>query len=276
MTASTRGLFFVSVIALVMTTRLAAHDFWLEPTSYAPEVGRIIGVRARVGDAFLGDPVPRDSALVDQLVVEDASGRRPLVGHDGDDPAGLLRVNVPGLHVIGYLGKPSRVELTAEKFNAYLVQEGLDHVVAERAARNQSGTGGRDLFTRCAKALVLAGAPTPDQHDRALGCPFEIVAERNPYAMEAGETLPLRLTYGGKPLAGVLVVAINRRRPLERITARSDEKGRVQVTLPSGGAWLVKAVHMVPAPANANADWASFWASVTFDLPAPAATGRRS
>jgi hypothetical protein len=31
--------------------------------------------------------------------------------------------------------------------------------------------------------------------------------------------------------------------------------------------WLVKSVHMVPAPAGANAEWASFWASLTFEMP---------
>jgi hypothetical protein len=33
-----------------------------------------------------------------------------------------------------------------------------------------------------------------------------------------------------------------------------------------GGMWLVKAVHMVPAPKAANADWASYWASLTFSM----------
>jgi hypothetical protein len=28
--------------------------------------------------------------------------------------------------------------------------------------------------------------------------------------------------------------------------------------------WLVKAVHMVPAPAGSGADWESIWASLTF------------
>jgi hypothetical protein len=36
--------------------------------------------------------------------------------------------------------------------------------------------------------------------------------------------------------------------------------------------WLIKAVHMVPAPAGARADWASFWASLTFDMRHPAAS----
>jgi hypothetical protein len=256
------------MVTLSVTVPVTAHDFWIEPTSYLPEPGRIIGIRARVGDGFLGDPVPRDSSILEQMVVEDASGRRPVFGRDGADPAGLLRVTAPGLHAIGYFGKPSRVELAAGKFNTYLQEEGLEAIAAARARLNQSDAGVREQFTRCAKTLVLLGAPSPDQRDRALGCALELVAERNPYALEPGQTLPVRLTYNGRPIEGVLVVAMNRRRASEKISARSDRDGRVRLVLPAGGTWLIKAVHMVPAPADADADWSSYWASLTFELPA--------
>ena len=58
------------------------------------------------------------------------AGRKPLVGRDGADPAGFLRVATPGLLVIGYHSNPSPVEQTAEKFNQYLKEEGLDAVAA--------------------------------------------------------------------------------------------------------------------------------------------------
>jgi hypothetical protein len=258
----------VIIFTLSVSVPVAAHDFWIEPTSYLPEAGKIIGIRARVGDGFLGDPVPRDASILEQMVVEDTSGRRPVFGREGVEPAGLLRVAAPGLHVIGYFGKPSRVELAASKFNTYLQEEGLDRVAAARARLNQSDSGVRELFTRCAKTLVLLGAASPDQRDRSLGCALELVAERNPYALEPGQTLPLRLTYEGRPIEGVLVVAMNRRRASEKISARSDRDGRVRLVLPVGGAWLIKAVHMVAAPANTDADWSSYWASLTFELPA--------
>jgi hypothetical protein len=52
------------------------------------------------------------------------------------------------------------------------------------------------------------------------------------------------------------------------VSARSDKDGRVRLRLPHAGMWMVKAVHMIPAPAGTQADWQSFWASLTFDLPA--------
>src|SRR5438128_11263031 len=81
---------------------LFAHDMWIEPTTFFPAVGQIVGAKLRVGQDLLGDPIPRDPSLINQFVVEDASGRKPLVGRDGSDPAGYLRVGAPGLMIVGY------------------------------------------------------------------------------------------------------------------------------------------------------------------------------
>jgi uncharacterized GH25 family protein len=246
---------------------LFAHDMWIEPTTFSPGTGAIVGARLQVGQDLLGDPLPRNPALINQFVVDDAEGRRALVGRDGADPAGLLRVAAPGLLVVGYSSHPSAVELTAEKFKEYLKEEGLDAVAALRASRGQTG-GVREMFSRCAKSLVLSGAPSTKQGDRSLGFTLELVAERNPYTMTAGQELPVRLTYENRPLAGALVVAMNRSAPAEKLSERSDQDGRVRFRLPRTGMWMIKAVHMIPVKAGAPADWESFWASLTFELPA--------
>ncbi len=256
----------LSALALILPLAIPAHDMWIEPTAFLPETGQIVGVRLRVGQDLLGDPIPRNRALVDQFIFEDGSGRKAIVGRDGSDPAGFVRVATPGLLVLGYRSNPSQVELPPEKFNQYLKEEGLDSIAALRARRNESGAKGREMFSRCAKALVLSGQPTQAQGDRRLGFTLELVAERNPYTMRQGEELPVRLTYENHPLSGALVVAINRLKPEEKIAVRSDKDGRAKLRLRGDGMWMVKAVHMIPAPAGSNADWASYWASLTFEM----------
>lgn len=263
------GLLIATLLACTAPP-LRAHDAWIEPTEFHPAAGSIVGARLRVGQNLIGDPLPRDSARIREFVVADSSGRRPLIGHDGDDPAGVLRVAAPGLLVIGYHSHPSVVTEASQQFERYLAEEGLDAIAAERA-RSGATDSVRELFSRCAKSLVLSGPAGADQADRALGFTLELVAERNPYGARAGDELPVRLTYEGRPLAGALVVAINRDDPAGKLAARSDGDGRVRFVLPRGGFWLIKAVHMIPAPAGADAQWQSFWASLTFDLPATVA-----
>ena len=256
----------VMTAVVVWRVPLVAHDMWIEPTTFSPELGQIVSVRLRVGQDLLGDPLPLDPSLVNQFVVKDGAGLRPVVRRDGGDPAGLLRVAMPGLLVIGYRSNPSAIEMAADKFNQYVKEEGLDAVSAMRTSRNETGAAAHELFSRCAKSLVFSGSASGAQADRPLGFTLELVAERNPYAVRPDQDLPVRLTYENRPLAGALVVAMNRLNPAEKLSARTDKDGRVRFKLRPGGMWLIKAVHMVPAPAGTHAEWASFWASLTFEL----------
>jgi uncharacterized GH25 family protein len=264
-----RYLTLVSIV--VCTASLSAHEFWIEPSTFAPTPGKVIGIRARVGNGVLGDPVPRDPALLQELVVDAGSGPVPVVGRDGADPAGLLRIATNGMHVVGYLGKPTSVELPAAKFNEYLKDEGLETILSERTRLKTAEKSARELFSRCAKTLVLAGPARRDQRDRQLGFPLELLAETNPYLLTPGNEFTFTLLYRGRPLGGALITAI-RRQDGQRLSVRSDAAGRGRFVLPAGGGWLVKSVHMTAAPANTDADWVSYWASLTFEVPTVAAS----
>jgi uncharacterized GH25 family protein len=265
-----------AVLTLVVTiashASALAHDFWLYPTTFNPEPGAVVGVRLRVGEHLMGDPVPRSTALIDEFVVVDDAGRKPLVGREGSDPAGFVRADAPGLLVIGYRSKPRALVLPGETFNRYLAEEGLDAVAALRGSRSQTSATASEIFYRCAKTLVVAGEPTNVGADRRLGFTFELMAEGNPQAFASGDEITFRVLYENRPVARVLIVALNRDGRLAHLTARSDDTGRVRFRLNQGGMWLVKAVHMVPAREGAGAEWASYWASLTFNLRHGAAT----
>ncbi len=253
------------LLAAFCAVSLQAHDMWMEPSTFQPREGDVVAIRLRVGQDLLGDPLPRDPALIKQFVVDTNEGRAPIQGRTGGNPAGLLRA-VPGMLVLGYYSNPSSVEQTPEKFEQYLKEEGLDAIAAQRRKSKASGPV-RELFARCAKSLVLSGPAQAAQHDRTLGFPLEITALKNPY-LNASEELPVRLTYENRPLAGALLVAMNRSNPMEKVTARTDASGKATLRLRQGGMWMIKSVHMVPAPKDANAEWMSYWASLTFAMPA--------
>ena len=128
-----------------------------------------------------GDPLPRDPALIDQFVVVDGSGRKPIVGRDGSDPAGLLRTT--SARVCSSSATPaSRAPSSCRRRNSieYVKEEGLDAIAALRASRHETAAEAHEIFVRCAKSLLLVGTGEPAQADRALGFTLELVAERNP------------------------------------------------------------------------------------------------
>jgi uncharacterized GH25 family protein len=256
-----------AVVLFLAAGRLLAHDFWIEPTSFQPQVGETVAFSLRVGQGFRGDPVPRMSESIEKFVLLSRAGEKPVEGVPGRDPAGTARIPEPGYLVVGYRSRPRPLELPAEKFEQYLKEEGLEKIVATRSARGESQKPSKEIYSRCAKALLDAGGTGASGYDRTVGMRLELVPEKAPKELGGGRSMPVRLLFEGKPLAGALVVATNRDDPEKRLSARTSAAGRVAFDLAPAGVWLVKAVHMVPAPPSSGADWESLWASLTFELP---------
>jgi len=251
----------------VLGVTLGAHDFWLEPRTYQAEAGKLVALRLLVGQDMLGDPIPRDDGAIERFVVRQGGSEIVIPGRDGSDPAGILRVPGDGLMVVGYQSRPRHIELPRAKFETYLGEEGLDAVAAIFAGAKNKPRVARERFSRCAKALLSSGAVSASHRDQALGLRLELVADGNPYATSSRDAIRFTLLYEGAARPGALVIAINRDDPSAKLSARSDARGRVSFRFPRGGAWLVKAVHMVPLPPGQDADWESFWASLTFEIP---------
>jgi hypothetical protein len=257
----------LGLLALVLDALpLHAHDFWIQPPSFRPTESPL-AVRLLVGERLAGEALPRDPGHLERFVAVGPAGTTPVSGMPGRDPAGYVNVETPGLYVVGYSSRPRAIALEAATFERYLADEGLERIIAMRAARGQREAAAAERYSRCAKSLVAAGEIDPAARDVALHFTLELVAEENPYRLPPGSALPLRLFYRDEPLHGALVVARNHADPATPVTSRTDSDGRTVVRLARGGLWLIKAVHMVPAPPGSGADWESFWASLTFELP---------
>ncbi len=246
----------------------SAHDFWIEPSAYQAPVGTTVTIRFRVGEHFRGGPLARDPRRIIAFTHFAPDTEAGVRGVDGMDPAGFVRLEQPGLHLIAYHSTSSFVELEAAEFEEYVREEGLDRVIEERARRGEREAAGRERFGRCVKSLLRAGeVGSSAGFDRVVGLPVELVPEENPYELVSGGELPVRMLREGRPLEGVLVVGYPHGEPERAVRGLTDEQGRVLLKLRQPGAWLIKAVHMERVEDD-RADWQSWWASLTFELPA--------
>lgn len=259
---------------------LAAHDFWLEPSTFAPGVDEAVRIHLRIGERFAGESLARNGSLIEKFVIVGPSGERPVPGRDGMDPAGLVRLDAPGIWFVGYRSRPSAVELTPEKFEQYLREEGLEHIIQERIARKETMLPVRERFSRSVKSLLRYGGDQAVQgYDRALGMTLEFVLDADP-ARASGGRVPVRLLRDGRPLPGALVVAYCRdssatvpgsasqskaNESQEALRARTDKDGRIVLPV-SSGVWLLKSVYMERAAAGSGADWESVWSALTFKV----------
>jgi hypothetical protein len=257
--------FAIAIFVASIALQASAHDFWIEPSTFHPAVGDRVTAALRVGQKLAGDPLPNIPPLIDRFVLRGSAAERPVVGRPGADPAGIAFIAEGGLHWIGYQSNPYPVALEGPKFEDYLRDEGLQRIIDARKKNGQSAAPGRERFYRCAKALLDTAGDAA--FDVPLGFTLELVPRKNPYAMKNSGDLPLALTFHGKPIANVLVTAMSKSDPEKAVRARTDSKGRVTLPLAHAGFWLIKAVHMEAAPADAGVDWESWWASITFELP---------
>lgn len=256
-----RCLLFVAIALVLTTAPSAAHDFWIEPSTYRPQPLQRLALRHRVGNHFLGDLVPRDETLLVRFVAVGSEGEQPVPGLHGRDPAGIAQApERGGSFVIGYQSRGSVAEMDAKKMAAFVDEEGVADQVP---AGWQSKALVRDRFTRSVKSLLVVRGGGGAGFDRVVGLPLELVPLVDPATLGGGGNLAVRLLFEGKPAAGIQVAALSRLDPAKPLVARTDADGRVTFTLLRGGEWLVKAVKIVPA-GDPGADFGSVWATLTF------------
>ncbi|MGH8198259.1 MAG: DUF4198 domain-containing protein [Steroidobacteraceae bacterium] len=254
-----------------------AHEFWVEPSTFAVARGGRVGFRLCVGDGFEAWSLARNNERIEKFVAAGPSGEQPIVGLVGSDPAGVARFTEPGSYVIAYRSNRAFTELPAAGFDDYLRDKGLEKIAAERKAKGTSRRKVREAYSRHSKALIRVGDAEGGVIDRRLNLRLELVAEPELFHAPDDDLRFFRLLHEGKPLAGALVVAARPGTADDDLRVRTDADGRAGLVLRAPGIWRVAAVHMIDAPVNVGADWESLWASLTFELrPPESATTRET
>ena len=258
---------------MLFAATASAHEYWLLPDRFSAAPGEPVAIAHRVGTGWPGETLARDPARIVRFGLVDARGERAIEGATGADPAGSIALRRPGVAVAVYRSRPSSVRLEPELFESYLRDEGLDGVVAYRAAHGEAQQPGLEIFSRNAKALLAGSgwAPVRDAElwRRPVGLALELVPESDPRRPASEGPFIVQLLFRGKPLAGALVKAFPKDGNERRLSARTDAAGRARFALAEPGVWLVNAVHMIDAPAGSGARWESLWSSLTFERPGP-------
>jgi uncharacterized GH25 family protein len=255
----------LAALLLGASSIAGAHEFWVEPSTFSLAAGARLDVRLCVGDGFESWPLPRNERRIERFESIGQSGKQPLLGIDGADPAGVARLQMSGGYILAFESKHTLANMPAEQFSAYLEEKGLERILKLREQRGESQSAARDAYSRHAKALIRVGESRERLADRAIGLKLELVAEPE----RPGDERIFRLLHEGKPLANALVTATLLGAASGDLHARTDKQGRATFKLHAPGAWRVDAVHMLEARDAAAADWESLWASLTFEHSAP-------
>ena len=267
-----RSLVWRVMLMMSLPLPAGAHEYWLSPTRFRAAAGETVAVSAVVGTGHRGElkPFAPTRALRFQLR---AARTTDLIGLaiNGDFTWARFVIPDPGGAVVAYESNFADIELPAQEFDAYLRLEGLEGPRAARARAHATGVV-HERYARCPKTWI-AGAE-PARITRPAGLTYELVPIGDP----ARGRLEIQALFRGRPLVGALVRAWNRPlgpggAPLDPAARdsspplterRTDGRGRVTLDARAGGEWLVSSVHMIPSRDRRQADWESYWASLSF------------
>ena len=255
-----RSISVALLLIVAVVSDAFAHYTYVIPQSFRVAAGDTVVVGFHSGDGF-----PESSAVLKRLQEPTIHTERGALKVDGlkeDGKRLVASVIVPASgHVIVTAVNGAAVEeMKPPSFEKYLEEEGLGHIVQARAQRGESDKPGKERYTMYAKTIFLAGAPN-DAFKRVVGLPLEIVPEKDPYRLQAGESLPVRVLLRGAPVANLEIKATSAGGTTQ-VVGKTDSVGRLDVPV-SPGRWRLHTIHM---ERGSDVDWESLWTTLTFEI----------
>lgn len=260
------------VAVLAIAAPADAHDFWLYPSTHHLQAPGTVDIRIFYG---LPTDIQEFERRPSHFKRFEARAGGAVVDTYGKltKPAGHIDLPADAIYTLYYESTYNYIELDAEKFQLYLADEGLTDILAERAQRKETTFPGNEAFARYVKALIKVGNADTG-YDRKIGMASELVALRDPFAGGAGGQLEFQLWFLDKPAANAVIdlFAIDDRDIKKIATAKSDAQGKVTFATPPIGRYMVTGTTMRRAAYPVEADWESFWTSITFEVESTAGT----
>lgn len=285
---------FALVPVLLLAGIAYAHDMWLRADAFMLAPGDTLAVHQLVGHdleaetevQLLRTMTPRFDLVTPEGTIDLLAGLPDLRSQPYILPVLERRLDVEGLALVVMDHAFIYNEFSREEFVAYLRHE-ADDSEATLALLGDSASQS-ERYARSFKALVQVGASDGDDlHARPVGQKLELLLLQNPYLLDPGDSLDVRVLFDGRPLAGERVTALNegaththgadshthateaRAHAAEAHAhaaaahAVTDADGVARFGLDTGGLWMIRMVHLYPAPVS-DTDWESYWASYTF------------
>lgn len=254
-------------LSVLISAPALAHDTWLIPDRFAVPQESLVQLNLTSGMSFpaLGTSIKPDR--VDHAGCR-LSGQQFDIAELAPEAKSLrLHARMPesGIATCWVALKPRSIELTPKQVQEYLHEIGAADSVRQQWNKASQPKRWRENYTKEAKTLLSVGATRPDSSwAEPVGLSLEIVPERDPTSLHAGDTLPVRVLKEGKPLAEfpLGIVHEGKSRGLIR---KTDSQGRVTFLLGRAGHWLLRGTELRSA-SQADGEWESTFTTMTINV----------
>lgn len=246
--------FILSFIAL--TPGLAsAHFPWINVEDFSPDQGSNLSMTIGYGHAYpFAGFLSKDK--VESLLLRGPVEKTPDIHFTSDfEIKSSESLSAPGVYVVTASKNPGFYTKTIEG-GKQTSRKGLKNVIKCSYSHNFM------------KAIVNVG-DGPGRVDAPCGHVIEIIPMKNPKVLHAGDTLPVKVLYKGKPWAGEIFATyagFSTEKDAWSQKVKTDRDGTAKIHLKHGGYWLLKVAHDEKYPDPSECDNESYIASLTFEL----------
>jgi uncharacterized GH25 family protein len=239
-----------AVLVLPMSSQ--AHMFWLLTDKDTVKVNQPVQVEIGFGHKF-----PKDEEIKAERLRSVTA-----LGPDGQEVA------LKKLSTTTYALPPSAAGVYV--ISAQLVPGFVTRTPQGMKLQTKKGVPDANFcfrFDMAAKTLVNVG-DQKQGFDRSVHSTLEIMPLKNPQTLKVGETLSVKVTFQGKPLAGAEVKFTHDgwSDPDKRFATlgKTGTKGEIRIKLDKPGRWLLIASHKTPYDNPEECDENYFSTSLTW------------
>lgn len=260
-----------ALIALVLgcfAWPAAAHDTWLQPHRATVLPGTIAQIDLTSGDRFAA----ADTAIkADRIDVARArlKGKTIDITQRAPEKKVLeLRVALsdPGVATLWLSLAPKSIELNQKQVRHYLDEIDAPALLAQAWFAGKGSKPWREVYTKHAKTFVRVGRHGGSKADTSwsqpVGLALEIVPEKDPTTLRAGDEFPVRVLKNGAPLSD-FSLGIVRESKTNRAFKKTDAAGRAVFKLARNGKWLLRGTELRSSTKPAI-DWESDFTTLSF------------
>jgi len=248
-----------------------AQEFWLQPNKIQYKIGDTLKVSFLRGVNFDGRRMAMPKEKVERFEIHQLHGSVQDL-KPGMVEGAKFNAKVPlqseGTKVVVLQTVGDVTHYTAQDFNVFLHDNGLDEAIMRRKDTKTTDRPATEKFTCYEKLLIQVGSPRDESYKKTVGWPLEIVPDQNPLALKKGDVVHFKVLFQGKPLFGARVRIWNYYDYLtttQNIYTQQD--GTIEMTISSVGSWLINVVKMVPEKdGDPNSEWQSYRSSLAFSL----------
>lgn len=244
-----------------------AHDTWLQPRRSAVLPGTIAQLDLSTGEKF---PLSDNAIKPERVAVARArlSGKTIDLAESAPEKKSLefrAPLSNPGVATLWLSLSPLAVELKPNQVKHYLDEIDAPAEIRQHWTSAKGAKQWREVYTKHAKTFVRVGQPKTDRSwSQPVGMVLEVVPEKDPTSLRAGDDFPVRVLKNGAPLAD-FSLGIVREGSTHRTFKKTDAAGRTVFKMTRSGHWLVRGTELRRSTKTAG-EWESDFTTLTFEV----------